>query len=528
MNEFDEIIQQKAHEHASTVPTDAWDNIQGRKKKRRLFFWWFPAALILLGAGYWLLNAHLHGRNKNTRVSLAKGNHAHAGSTENVMANSTGSTFSNEKGTLKNGIPQSKKIVAPITGPDKFTATATKPRDVNMTKNDISLTENQVNVGEKQSATKLTVESSIPLRDGQDSPMFKKSRHHLPPSSVPYAKPIRNKKKGHENGKTKMNVITPDTGTDEWTVAETDLDTALATRAIVPAEIIKHPYIIPNNHLLQLASKDLPLIAQNPTNEVVNIATSKKKNPGDLSKKKNWFVEWRVTPSFPVNEHNEAAVLKRNYSIANLATSFTSSVASSRLEPSAFIGLMLKRRIGKRIQLGAGIEYVKMYEKITISGIETRTQFSYINTLVDGPGGPALVPDTVYAISQGTRTIRAMNNYQWATIPVFIQLNLVQKPKWLFGLTGGAEFLIFSAYRNEINKAGPGELTANPVTTKKSGMLAGFQTGLRLEKLLTRSLSVTVSPIVKWNFSPGSTNDRLFNKSSHFAGLAMGIQYSIK
>ena len=175
------------------------------------------------------------------------------------------------------------------------------------------------------------------------------------------------------------------------------------------------------------------------------------------------------------------------------------------------------------------MQWLQLKEQVMIKGTETNTKYSIVDRLVDNINGPQLISDTVETVSEGIRTINAVNSYSFFSVPVFVQYNFIQNKSWSFGAVGGMFINVFSNYQNEINKNNPVDLVnVSQTIPDKNKVSFSLYAGLRVAAMLNKRLQIFGLPSINWSLNNQGVKNNLINQKIHQAGFSVGLSYKIK
>lgn len=478
---FDDIIKNKANSHESPVPPDAWDNIVKKKKKRRAALWWWGgAALLLLGlstAGYFFIapkKSVAVSEMKVPATPLPKPNNAAAGTTtiakeqEAKPVNNTSRQVVSETNNQGND-----KNLSNSSG----TFTSKKKIAVSITNAEAAANEQVLyKPGKKSSKQKgrLSLQQTAPQPE-EEIIISKKDNEEAA------EKTISNKK-------------------EKITVEDNNITTTagIADKETAPA------------------GKDDKKTAEAPEGKT----NDKKENN---STKKHWFIEAMASPLLSSSTVEENIVFNRILTVNNSISVYNGKLVKTSIEPAVAFSLAVRRELNKKFSIGTGLQYLLLKENISIQGKETNTISTPVQRLINGQ----LVADTVITVTEGTRSIDAVNSYQLISIPVFAQYNIVQKKQWSIGAVGGVYLNLSSQYQNEIDRNAAAPLTTGR-TEKNTGMGMDLFTSIRVGKRLGKRLEFFTMPSMRWNLTKYNIKNSLLNKNIRQAGVGFGICYRIK
>ncbi len=497
---FDDIIKNKANEHEAPVPPGAWDNIVQKKKKRRFGFWWWGGMAVLLcglfTAGYFISKRSddktIVAETKTKPVAEEKRNATNPGVQQPAEIKTGGVEVATEKANNTN---KEDGLQAPLID---------KPNsDTKNTKGNIS------------------IQNTSPLPDEMGNvTVDKKKAKNSNPLLVANSR-IKKSSKGKAIYNTtgaeaeEVNTVPAAIGKKDNPITE--------TTTAAPEENAATKNTIANNNeenkTPTASDKNLSVIKeeQKPAVKKDNTALAKQ------TKKHNWFIDAVIAPLLVSSQYDENVSFNRTLFANNNLSLYNASLLKTTIEPSVAFSLTVRRELNKKITVGTGLQYLQLKENISIEGKETNTQYNVVNRLVNG----ALVADTVETITEGTRNITAVNSYRLFSIPLFAQYNIVDKPKWSFGIVGGMYININSSYQNEIDQNAAAPLLATPAAENKTTTGLDVFAGLRIGKTLGRRVEFFAMPSMRWNLSKYNIKNSLVNKNINQAGVGFGVSYKI-
>jgi hypothetical protein len=485
---FDDSIREKANAHEAPVPPDAWDNIVKKKKKRRLAFWWWSgSALLLMGislAGYFLLQR----QDGNNRTELVTSNQKAVELQQSNEAGSNSTTDVKGKNTQQE-IDSNKQITSEQTK----TANDQKQKEINTSK-----------------AGSITIDNAtatITITNGEAGEENKRINR----------KKELKKSKGRllaqqtSPGVEEMAAVKVENNSNTQVFEETESD------SITTAE---------NKNVVALVVPDKKAVAieEKKTPEPVKNAAVKENTAKKQSTKKHWFIEASAMPVITSSNMDERVVFNRTLSAGNSNTVYNGNLLKTSIEPAIAFSLAVRKECNKKFSMGAGLQYLQLKENLSIEGKEINTTYTPVQRLVNGQ----LVPDTVVTVSEGTRSITALNSYRQFSIPVFMQYSIIQKKQWSVSAVGGMYINISSSYQNEIDRNAAAPLLVTPAAGNKTQTGMDVFAGVRIGKTLGRKVDFFVMPSMRWNLTRYTIENSLLNRRMNQAGVGFGVCYNIK
>jgi len=486
---FDDIIKNKANEHEAPVPPDAWDNIVKKKKKRRLAFWWLSGgALVLLGislAGYYFLQ----GQEAN-------------GSNELVTSSQRGVELQepNDAGRNETAVVEEKNIQPEVDANTAITSEQTK------TANDLN--KKEINTSKPGSTTINNARATITITNGEAGEENKRS----------------NSKKKWRKSKGRLLAQQTSPGVEEMAAVKVEDN---SNTQILEETVSDNLTMAENKNVIALVVPDKKAVTAEEEKkkpdpekkEAVNQNTAKKQTP-----KKPWFIEASAMPILTSSNMDETIVFNRTFSAGNNTIVYNGNLLKTSIEPAVAFSLAVRKEFNKKISMGAGLQYLQLKENLSIEGKEINTTYTPVQRLVNGQ----LVPDTVVTVSEGTRSITAVNSYRQFSIPIFMQYSIIQKKQWSVSAVGGMYINISSSYQNEIDRNAAAPLLVTPAAENKTQTGIDVFAGVRIGKALGRKVDFFVMPSMRWNLTKYTVENSLLNRRMNQAGVGFGICYKVK
>ena len=455
MSILDDIIKDKAYNHQSPVPPNAWENIVKKKRKRKVGFFWCTLAALLLAS---LSTAVYFTIFKTAKIQPTNATEI----AKSTLPEKEATKMIQEQIHLKN---QNGKT-------ESTTATNNTVADKNAALQLHTNTNSNFNVASKQQTNEY-VDKKIPLKTHKTySNGLSKNSHHIKENVTKYAS--SNTSKLLSNNTILPNVFSAKQNRDK--AKKSTLATALSIKkvkgkmvsTVIKIEPDETSQIDPQQYkattvlvetedkslastaiistdkyatkpLIALPTKDsVALIHKNQANKTSGDQIKKQiSNAEKFSKNKYWGIDIAATPVLPIQQYSQPTSFSRTVVTDNNVSTFSGKLVSTSIDPAVAFSLAVVKRIHHNTSVGIGFQYLQIKEHITISGTETNTHYNAVNRLVNGSTTPQLITDTLQTITQGIRNIIATNSYQWYSIPIFIQYNFVQRSSWSAGIVGG-------------------------------------------------------------------------------------------
>ena len=275
----------------------------------------------------------------------------------------------------------------------------------------------------------------------------------------------------------------------------------------------------PNFHKLAIPVADSILEA----GEIILTAHGRK-----TIKKDRWMVDISAMPFLPVQQSQSPLYLTRTDISAMQKSEYKTDRVYTRLLPSVAYTIALNKKISPRLRIGAGLQYAMIKEKIDLTGKEVKIDYTVVQRLVNGSSGPQLVMDTVENTSSGTRSIDALNSYQFLSLPLSVQYKLMERGSWSLQLNGAVIINISADYHNRIQ----GDFlrvdnNGTHVSQQRKGAAIDLFVGLRISKAY-RSFRIFAEPGFRYNFRGYDPGSMITRKFMHQAGLSVGITHALR
>lgn len=543
MSMFDDIIKEKADQHQSPVPPDAWDNINKEKKRRRFAFWWFGLVLLIgSGAAYWYNNATAGNEKNLTQVRSGKTIPANV-SKNDLSAQPTNNNADETKGrniAEKNSLKYTAVETGNIADVEKSSA-----EKIIIEKHNKS-TRNNSNNDHSQGET-IILKQDLANGDRKETQTTARQiatrnknlsvNYHNKQTTISVQKIAAEKQTettvaqknifGKTKSKTRVKSSQIDAAEEAADSTDKNIDNAIADDTSSKTGL-KNPVVVLQGTLKDTATT---LVTQHDTSKKTKtIIDTTQLRPRHMAivrkiKTKSWFIEPAVTSLFPIENYDRSQQFNRTLFLNNTLTEFSGSLVSTKIDASVAFSLVLKKSIGKKAAIGAGLQYTQLTEHLVVSGDERTTSFELVQRLVNGTNGPELVTDTLRLVSEGKRTITATNRYQLLTLPMLLQYDLIRNKKWSLAAAGMAYINISSEYQNEIDRHSMAPLVNEDQL--QSGFGLDLSIGCRVGKTLSDRLEIFAAPAFRWNVSPYNFKNNLINKSVRQAGLHFGLSYKL-
>jgi len=494
---FDDIIRDKANEHAAPVPPDAWDNIAKKKKKRRFAFWWWGAGLLLMFgiSGVWMY------------ADRKTGSHAVADTT-------TMSTKDVTEDESKNGLKSDGTEQLAVSTEPKFSIGESKQEENEIpaaTSSNVSAVKGSVSAKARAAITAAATgndnSNAVSVATRKSKKTGSRSKWKQQPGSI--EEPADNK---NHNNAVAEEVTAPKLATtmDQELPAIADTKNNMAITSI---SVSMQPDTATT---ATVTAVDKTGRNENANNNTKQITTQNKQ-----SKKRHWYVDAGCMPVVALQRYDVPVSFNRTLFLNNNLTQYNASLISTSIEPAVAFSVTVRKDISQKISIGTGLQYLMLKEKVSISGKETTTSYSTVQRLQNG----VLVTDTVATVQEGIRSINAMNSYQLYSIPVFLQYGFLHSKQWNVSAAAGMYFNIAAHYQNSINDNATALLINS--TGGNDGTSLGYDlfTGIRLAKSFGTRLELFAMPSLRWSINNPVVKNSLINKTIHQAGLGLGMTY---
>lgn len=242
-----------------------------------------------------------------------------------------------------------------------------------------------------------------------------------------------------------------------------------------------------------------------------------------------WTIDISVTPFIPIQKNAALLRLERTQTGGNYQSVFIAHTIRTSMSPSLALTMAARKKINKRLDIGAGFQYARISEKVELSGTETNTGWTMVKRLKNDNGNPQLVDDTVKTITTGLRTIHAANNYTTISIPVFIQYTLTERRLFSLQLSTGAYINVARTYHNSIG----GDLRPVYASGKQPGRQMtnanlDIFAGLRISTAPRNRFRLFAEPVFRYALLENNSSGMINAKYLHQAGISIGGSYLIE
>jgi hypothetical protein len=507
---FDDLVKQKVSGHEAPVPPGTWDAIKKEKKKRRPFLFWWITGIVLFSGGSIGILYRIEYRQKNTIITSEAKNAGQAGNDIAVKTveenNSTGSQI-----TLIPSDPVIKTQKEHTAIPEN----KQRKQDVPDYSGPVSPGRKEV-VGLRPSPDNMLSADNSALQNDPGRIVSKLIFEHS------------NKSTARSNKNTaNMPVFT-----------DTAINTSNTTDILFAADpYMQFSYQEHNRIATLITAKNVEFMTDsaNVNSRVMQYADSLKNAAATIAtvinrklKKDKWTLEISVTPFLPDQQTQSIPYLTRTSEGNMQKSEYKADRVHTRLQPSVAYTIGIYKKISPRLQLGAGLQYAMIKEKVDLEGKEIWTRYTEVQRLLNGSGGSQLVKDTVATTSSGTLTIDALNSYRFISIPLSARYKLMERGSWSMQADGGVVIYISANYHNQIE--------GKFVPSNNQGVLTGRQkndiafdlfAGFRVSKEYT-IINIFAEPVLRYNIRRHELSDMINRKFIHSAGLSLGVSYRLK
>jgi hypothetical protein len=528
---FDNQVRDKISHHEAPVPQGTWEAIAQKKKKRRRYplFWLIMGVPLLSGTMLWFF--HQNRSEQTERVVAHKNEQSRLDDARaDIVTKSNNDLEKNNRNSVsvaEHLHPDSvgnKDIVqsAELSRPAKQNVTSDSRNDIAKANNDrvaqskIDLTlisNSKKESGEKESD--LVIEQSI-ATSSKSGKVYPVSKHNTPLSP--------DSKAGNKSS-LQQNIITDDKRSD----------VLLAEKSLKSISYPEHPKTAGTRNgfrrdINAFDNKNLVMVLADSlkkTVEAMAVVPLLQKGTSKSFKKNNWLIDISIMPFMPIQQNQRLDYLARTDIASMQRTEYKADEIHVKLQPSMAYTIAVAKRIKGKLYIGAGLQYAMIKEDVELKGTETKTTYTEVQRLVNGPSGPELIKDTVETISTGTRTIDALNSYRFFSIPLSLRYKLMEKGTWSFQVNGGINMNISATYHNSIRGKLVG-VGANGAHMGQEGNSIGFDlfAGFRVTKNY-HALGLFAEPVLRYNLSRYNLTGMINRKFMHQAGLSVGITYKL-
>ena len=511
IHEFDDIIKQKAQQREADVTADIWEVIIQKKKKRRIPFFWLITIMLLLGTSAIIWNMNSENEPVHT-AGIEKTNQKENNISNNKTWNKNASPdlAKNSKGKTHD---QSIRIIneSPIVETIKNN---TAVLDKNKKQQELAV--NKMTEAKKEKSFSLS-QTKRKIKGNTRMKIFAGEKGDLTDDGTNAEKIFSSAiNKLDNNAVAKINIIAGESDSFLNTAAATRIDAEDLNKPVAPLKINKEDSLFTKKILVAVgdSTDDKKQIA-------ITVVNSKIKNK---RKNNNLKIETGFTIVFPNQQYNQPLFVKRVLDKTNIHSEFISDNIKTTMEAGSAFSVSLVKRINKKWNAGAGIQYLRISERLQFTGIETNDNYTIVQRVVNGPNGNFLKTDTASSISKDYTTLSGRNIYKSISIPLFIRYQILNKKKWSASFTTGIYIDLLRKYHNSI----PGKFETvytygTESTTSKNTIGFDLFAGFHIEGKLSKKYEWFAEPSFRYNLSGYKTNNLSFNKKIHKPGLSVGI-----
>jgi hypothetical protein len=518
---FDNEVRQKMSDHESLVPPGTWEAINRRKKRRRyLLLWWIPiAGLIGFGLNVALQkdspvpdSMYSEQKVKSDAYSKGQGN-------KDLKKRSPGTEAQTQQNIEKD--PPAFEKTDNLTGKDRPTDSfkaineSRSVRQIVREENRYPERVNPYKSEEKISLVKFSIESagknsrsktsstnenaeSLPVKTGDDH--------------VELVEPAKNNNTSpHFSGKVmESSPVSSNSANEQYS------SFSIGNRGELSFFQNKLDFTT-GNSILNLRLSNDSLVTEATRENLKEIA---------LSRKSQWAIEFGVNGFVPLRKRQHVSSITRTVNEPMHEAEFIANEIKISLQPSMAYFIVVRKKIGKKLSIGAGLQYGVIKETLFLSGTETNKHSQVIQRLENGSGGPILRNDTIVVTTTGSRTIDAINSYRFLDIPLSVHYSMLNNTNLSISLTAGINLGIYSSYNNSIQGKLVPIYSSGIYHERQISFRTEFVTGIRIAKPFFRRAEIFAEPYLRFN--PGAYKNTVVNQQSvHQAGVGLGISFKL-
>lgn len=524
MGDIFDIIRDKATRHEDPVPGDAWENISGQKRKRRpAGFLWLAASLLFIALGFGIYNWFANQDHKTTpKVS------------QGSAAESNDKEISGNSHKLTNPLPEDQHTLDNSKYPGHDQTGSTVQQDIQRTHKNEAVHYSSPISGQPNQQTVLTEkrnrQTTARVNASSDQRVAVGQSGYL----------LHARKKKNRKGKA-QSVLAIESGEVSGTVALSATDELNKQEEISPITDISKSSI----------STEIPVVSTEPIqsapeNTAVNKAVIEKKT-GDQKeepvkqpvaqstaqerkkgKRKTWSAEFSLTPMIFASDYDHNSTFRRSVFMSDSKSIFDGKLTRSHINPSVALSALLRKDINRKLNIGIGIQYLRMKELVRISGKQVNTLVVVGDVHLNPGENPEWVADTTNLVFEATGDINAINRYTFVNVPISLQYLIWNKKKWSMSLESGLTLHVSSHYTNHINR-NPSAPLINTTHQSPGKTNLGFtiNAGLRFGRRINNQLDFFALPFIGINPARQSIKNTIIDKNIHRAGLQMGIAWKL-
>ncbi|MFT3909907.1 MAG: hypothetical protein QM737_10810 [Ferruginibacter sp.] len=520
-HEFDDIIKQKAQQREADVPDDLWDGIKDERKRRRFPFFWLTLIILFLGVSgiVWNMNkksgtVEIAGKKTTTEKNNQINRNESAGNIDNSVAVIP---------VLNNNHKKDNTVIINSTNTDGVKLNYNNKQATTISnKKDIALI-TTIQPGYDQKANDETNEQRFrPHKNKRNTSANAKvhtvageieslTDHTQGEEEIFTAK----KDEVYSNGNGKTNITGAEMGD---TLINAEKDNA---DKIVSAKNELLPVKQDRDSLFTPKIKDI--ITDSLENKKTIVVHDQKK-PKANNKRYRLRIEAGITGVSPIQDYKQPLYVKRALDHPDSHSEFMSDKIKTNVEAGMGFNIGLVKNIKRRWSIGAGVQYLRITEHLQMWGIETNTNYTIVQRVINGPGGPSIKSDTTSAVSRDNTTLNGRNIYHSLSIPLFMRYKLIDRKNWCAEITAGVYIDLLRKYYNST----PGKFETvytygRESNESKSTMGVDLFAGLHIERRLSKKYSLFAMPEFHYNLSSYKTNNLSFNKKIHKPTVSIGI-----
>lgn len=504
---FDESVKEKLEGHQAPVPADAWDNINKGKRRRRPMLWcWFFAGLILCGiAGLFIyFNPQAYktvtAGDKDSLPQLKNNETANGGHTENIIhPNFTKSSNKHTSAIINTGAP------------------------TNSTTNNIAGA-NGSSRHLKAGIQKNTKQPFLVINNtGSNKPAIVATDKTTHQQSGASTATKTNDEDGEYNRVATKTILTNAGSTTMQIsgghITEEDEDNNIAVKHTTEPYEESTPVGVPEEADLSTASLTIPSHFMEKKNDTAIVAA---RTPNKIKIKSNVDIDISLAGFSPFGNRAAISYVNRTTVTPMNKAAFTADKVTIRLQPSAGVNVMLFKSVSSKTSIGAGLGYQHLKEYIELTGEEVNSYYTVVKRLQNGN---SLVQDTVTTVTNGVRSIDAVNSYSLLSIPLAVRYNVWRQNKWTLSFSAGVDISLHSKYDNSIAGDLQPQFAAPHNTSRNNSFGIGYNAGAVLGRRVGKNYFVYLSPHIQLNPKKQFLNEMLSPATINRAGVSLGWSY---
>jgi hypothetical protein len=524
---FDKLIQEKAGEHEAPVPADVWANIvQKKNKKRYVLYWWMTGMLLLATIGMAIVY-QLKDKTQPPAIAIKIADPIPV--KQNAIPEDSGTPAYGNAYPKDVNYKQADHSIGnnPASGSSFKITIAATAKNLNYTntsagKNKIFSNKKLLSDASKVApgkhfSRKINLNATTAVIDTI-----------MPDTTNTTNYFSKNHTKKKTNGRSNMIIKK---GTSDVSIAQDeDIESALQP-------LVKVTTIYPANDTMTAEPLKSLTDKKKDTTSIVKLTLTTQdttklfatiKKSLSVPVKHTIFIDASVSPFISMQSNDRLLSVERTTLTSMHKSEFTSSNIRTTTQASFAYTLALRKKIWPKISLGAGLQYSFIKENVQLSGTEKNTYYDVVKRLDPNNGAPVLYNDTLSTVSIGRRIINATNSYEFVSITLLFQYELMNKKSWLISVTAGTYLNISSKYHNSIEGSlHPVYQNGGAVSSDKSEFTIDLFAGVRFARRFGKKYQFFAEPGIRYSPMEYDMQGVVNKKYIQRAGLSLGVSWKL-